>query len=163
MALFRIGRTKPLSDFNLKDLRKESDAVQVSLDLIRVRLRAASEKEQRLKDLMNEPGIPEFEKTQYAYDRKDAQDARIKSESEMQEARTNKAMIDVLVEALLDSEKNKSGLWKTLLNMGQDEVNAYLREQAVTRVEATGIADSISEWGAADETEVRANRPTFND
>ena len=159
MGILGFGRARKLEDLKIKDLRKERLVQEVQQDQLLTRIRRAQEEYVGLLEAASEPGLSDAEIDVAAYKMDLASRRRDKVEGELQRVITRMTVLDSTVEIIQQREElEKRGVWKSINQMAEDDLEQQLEAIAVRRKESDLNLDKIVEMFEADTQAIKAKR-----
>ena len=159
MGILGFGRARKLEDLKIKDLKKERLVQEVQQDQLLTRLRRAQQEHDGLLEAASEPGLGDAEIDVAAYKMDMASRRKDKAEGELQRVITRMTVLDSTVEIILQREElEKRGVWKSINQMAEDDLEQQLEAIAVRRKESELNLDKIVEMFEVDTQAVKAKR-----
>jgi len=159
MGILGFGRAKKLADLKIRDLKKERVVQEVQQDQLVTKIRRAQEEYDGLLDAASEPGLSDVEVDVAAYKMDLATRRKDKVEAELQRVITRMTVLDSTVEIIQQKgELQRRGIWKTINQMAEDDLEDQLEAIAVERKESDLTLDKIVEMFEVDAQAVKAQR-----
>ena len=160
MGILWFGGAKKLEDLEIKELRDEKSRLQVEMDRLGNRMTAAQDERDGLLDAAAEPGVSTAQKQIAAYKMDQAAKVAAKAESDLQETIGRLNSINAIMD-LIDAkeELTRKGIWKTLNEMGEEQISAQITEASVQLGEGRNAVSLITEMLEKDSIDVTGNRP----
>ena len=159
MGILGFGKAKKLEDLNIKDLKKERLVQEVQQDQLVTRIRRAQEEYDGLLDAASEPGLGDAETDVAAYKMGLASRRKDKAEGELQGVITRMTVLDSTADIIeRKGELERRGIWKTINQMAEDDLEDRLEAIAIQRKESDLTLDKIVEMFEIDTHAVKARR-----
>lgn len=159
MGILGFGKAKQLKDLKVKDLRKERLVQEVQQDQLVTRIRRAQEEYDGLLAAASEPGLSDGEIDVAAYKMDLATRRKDKTEGELQRVITRMTVLDSTIDIIQQkAELQRRGVWKTINQMAEDDLEQQLEAIAVQRKESDLSLDKIVEMFETDAQAVKAKR-----
>ena len=159
MGILGFGKAKKLEDLNIKDLKKERLVQEVQQDQLVTRIRRAQEEYDGLLDAASEPGLGDAETDVAAYKMGLASRRKDKAEGELQGVITRMTVLDSTADIIeRKGELERRGIWKTINQMAEDDLEDQLEAIAIQRKESDLTLDKIIEMFEVDTQAVKARR-----
>ena len=159
MGIFGFGGVTKIQDLKVKDLKKEHIVQEVKQDQLLGRIRHAQEQYDGLLQSASEPGATDSEIDVAAYKMGQVSKAKDRAEQELQEALTKMSVIDSTLD-IINKKKDleKSGLWKKINEIPEEELEAQIENLAVGRKESEVNLNKIIEVFDVDRQAVQSKR-----
>ena len=159
MGILGFGKAKKLEDLKIKDLRRERLVQEVQQDQLVTKIRRAQEEYDGMLDAASEPGLSDGEVDVAAYKMDLAGRRKDKAESELQHVITRMTVLDSTIDIIQrKGELQKKGIWKSINEMSEDDLEQQLEAIAVQRKETDIGLDKIVEMFEVDTQAVKAKR-----
>jgi hypothetical protein len=154
-----FGGAKKLEDLDIKELRDEKSRLQVEMDRLSNRMTAAEDERDALFNAAAEPGVSTAQKQIAAYKMDQAGKVGTKAESDLQETLGRLNSLNAIMD-LLDAreELTRKGIWKTLNEMGEEQLSAQITEASVQLGGGRNTVSLITEMLEKDSISVAGSR-----
>ncbi|MDP6064788.1 MAG: hypothetical protein QGI49_08360 [SAR202 cluster bacterium] len=159
MAIFGFGKARKLQDISIKDPKKEKIGQEFKQQQLLSRMRRAGEQHDALLEMTSEPGTSDAEIDAAAYKMSQLNKTKDRTERELQEVNTRVTVIDSTLDVINQKEElEKSGVWKKINEIPEEQLEEQLLELSVDRVESQVNVSRIAEVFDVDRQVVRSNR-----
>ena len=159
MGILGFGKAKKLEDLKVNDLKKERLVQEVQQDQLVTKIRRAQEEHDGLLDAASEPGLSDGAVDVAAYKMDLVSKRRDKAEANLQHVITRMTVLDSTIEIIQQkAELEKKGVWKSINEMPEDDLEQQLEAIAVQRKETDLGLDKIVEMFEVDTQAVKARR-----
>ena len=159
MGILGFGRARKLEDLKIEDLKKERLVQEVQQDQLLTRIRRAQEEHDGLLEAASEPGLSDAEIDVSAYKMDLATRRKDKTEGELQRVITRMTVLDSTIDIIQQKgELQRRGVWKSINQMAEDDLEEQLEAIAVRRKESDLTLDKIVEMFEVDTQAVKAKR-----
>jgi hypothetical protein len=159
MAILWFGNANDLDSLKIKDLEDERLNQLVHQDQLVTRMRRAQDEYDGLFESANRPGLPVAERHIAIYNMESVDKRKKKAESELQVVAGQISKIDTFLEIFtLRDDLEKKGVWKTLNDLGEEELDEQITRLSKERKSATLKADRISEMLATNTPDPQVTR-----
>jgi len=160
VGILWFGRAKKLDDLDIKELRNEKSILQVDMDRLSNRMTAAQDERDGLLSAAAEPGVGTAQRQIAAYKMDQAAKLATKTESDLQEVIGKLNSLNALMDVIEAKEElSRKGIWKTLNEMGEEQISAQITEASVQLGEGRNAISLITEMLEKDSITVAGNRP----
>jgi hypothetical protein len=159
MAILWFGNANDLDSLKVKDLEDERLNQLVHQDQLVTRLRRAQDEYDGLFESAKRPGLSDAETNIAIYKMESALKRKNKTDSELQVVGGQISKIDTFLDIFSQrADLEKKGIWKTLNELDEEELDEQITRLSKDRKSATFKADRISEMLATNTPDPQVTR-----
>ena len=148
-----------LGELKVKDLKKERLTQEVRQDQLLVRLRHAQEQYDSTLESASEPGLSNAEIDVAAYKMSQISKTRNKTEQDLQGTLTRMSVVDSTLDIINQKQElEKKGVWKTINEIPEEQLEAQIESIAIERKETQINLNKIVETFDIDRQTVQSKR-----